>query len=137
MQYITQVDKTLWALISRLQGQRLQTPSNKATFSVTAVDTDRVVIETGANNTQITLTLGAFQQTLDYLAGNRHFGQANAVEIRSSRDTANEGPLSEASRHNPGGQPGPVNIPYILPILARCQVVGVQPTIPTTTWLLP
>ncbi|MDU8432618.1 hypothetical protein RYA99_25975, partial [Pseudomonas syringae pv. actinidifoliorum] len=81
MQHIIQVDNTLWALISRLQGKELQTPSLSARFHITTVDANRVVIETGSKKSQLTLTRAAFQQTLDYLAGNNHFGHTQAVEV--------------------------------------------------------
>lgn len=38
MQHIIQVDNNLWALISRLQGKELQTPSRSTRFRITTVD---------------------------------------------------------------------------------------------------
>jgi len=140
MQHITQVDSTLWALISRLQGKQLQTPSNKSNtfFRVVAVDTASVKIETGANDSLITLTRAAFQQTLDYLSENEHFGQLHAVEIRSNLNAENAGPLCQAARRNAQGKLSTVVITYILPILEQCHAVGIQrETTPTSTWLLP
>lgn len=83
MQHIIQVDNTFWALISRPQGKELQTPSRSARFRITTVDANRVVIETGSEDSQLMLTRAAFQQTLDYLAGNNHFGQARLRQART------------------------------------------------------
>lgn len=137
MQHITQVDKTLWALISRLQGKELQTPSRSARFRIATVDANRVVIETGSQDSQLTLTRTAFQQTLDYLAGNHHFGQAQAVDISSNHTYEKAGPLCQAARYRVEGKPGGTNITYILPILEQCQAVGIRSTTPNSTWLLP
>ncbi|POD78499.1 hypothetical protein BKM17_06840 [Pseudomonas syringae group genomosp. 3] len=137
MQHIIQVDNTLWALISRLQGKELQTPSLSARFHITTVDANRVVIETGSKNSQLTLTRAAFQQTLDYLAGNNHFGHTQAVEVGSNHTYENAGPLCRAARYSAEGKPGPTNITYILPILEQCQAVGIRSTTPNSTWLLP
>lgn len=140
MQHITQVDNTLWALISRLQGKELQTPSNASNtrFRVAAVSNDHVEVVTGTNNSSVTLTRAAFQQTLDYLASNRHFGEAHAVEIGSSRTSASAGPLCHAARRQPDGRTGTVVITYILPILEHCQAVAIQRDVrPTSTWLVP
>ena len=137
MQHITQVDKTLWALISRLQGKDLQTPSRSARFRIATVDANRVVIETGSQDSQLTLTRTAFQQTLDYLVGNHHFGQAQAVDISSNHTYEKAGPLCQAARYRVEGKPGRTNITYILPILEQCQAVGIRSTTPNSTWLLP
>jgi hypothetical protein len=133
MQHIIQVDNTLWALISRLQGKELQTPSRSARFRITTVDANRVMIETS----QLALTRAAFQQTLDYLAGNNHFGQAQAVEISSNHTYEKAGPLCQAARYRAEGKPGRTNITYILPILEQCHAVGIRSTTPNSTWLLP
>ena len=137
MQHITQVDNTLWALISRLQGKELQTPSRSARFRITTVDANRVVIETGSQDSQLTLTRTAFQQTLDYLASNHHFGQAQAAEISSNHTYEKAGPLCQAARYRAEGKPGRTNITYILPILEQCHAVGIRSTTPNSTWLLP
>ena len=137
MQHITQVDNTLWALISRLQGKELQTPSRSARFRIATVDANRVVIETGSEDSQLALTRAAFQQTLDYLADNSHFGQAQAVEINSNHTYEKAGPLCQAARYRAEGKPGRTNITYILPILEQCQAVGIRSRTPNTTWLLP
>ncbi|MGY3016186.1 hypothetical protein ACVWZ5_001705 [Pseudomonas sp. TE6283] len=140
MQHITQVDNTLWALISRLQGTELRTPSNASNtrFRIAAVNNDHVRVVTGTNNSSITLTRAAFQQTLDYLASNRHFGEAHAVEIRSNLAPENAGPLCHAARRQPDGRPSTVVITYILPILEHCQAVAIQRDArPTSTWLVP
>jgi len=140
MQHITQVDNTLWALISRLQGTELQTPSNASNthFRIASVNNDQVEVVTGANNSSITLPRTAFQQTLDYLAANHHFGKAHAVEIRSNRKPEDAGPLCHAARRQPDGRPGTVVITYILPILEHCQAVAIQRDArPTSTWLVP
>lgn len=137
MQHITQVDNTLWALISRLQGKELQTPSRSARFRIANIDANRVVIETGSGDSQLALTRAAFQQTLDYLAGNNHFGPTHAVEIGSSHTYETAGPLCQAARNKTGGKPGRTNITYILPILEQCQAVGIRSSTPNSTWLLP
>lgn len=137
MQHITQVDNTLWALISRLQGRELHTPSGSARFRITNVDANRVVIETGSQDSQLVLTRAAFQQTLDYLVNNQHFGQAQAVPISSNHTYENAGPLCQAARYRAEGRPGRTNVTYILPILEQCQAVGIQSSTPNSTWLLP
>lgn len=137
MRHIIQVDHTLWALISRLQGKELQTPSRSARFRITTVDANRVVIETGSENSQLALTRAAFQQTLNYLASNNHFGQAQAVEISSNHTYEKAGPLCRAARYRAEGNPGRTNITYILPILEQCQAVGIRSTTPNSAWLLP
>lgn len=137
MQHIIQVDNTLWALISRLQSKELQTPSRTARFRITTVDANRVVIETGSEDSQLVLTRAAFQQTLDYLAGNNNFGQAQAVEISSNHTYEKAGPLCQAARYRADGKPGRTNITYILPILEQCRAVGIRSITPNSTWLLP
>ena len=111
MQHIIQVDNTLWALISRLQGKELQTPSRSAHFRITTVDANRVVIETGSEDSQLALTRAAFQQTLDYLADNSHFGQAQAVEINSNHTYEKAGPLCQAARYRAEGKP--IDSPFV------------------------
>lgn len=140
MPYITQVDSTLWALITRLQGQELQTPHtpSNARFQVDTVGADNLTITTGAQASSLTISRGALQQTLDYLAANGHFGVSNAVPVASNKDPALAGPVCLAARLQPNGNPGRMVITYILPILEHCQAVGIQRAItPTTTWLLP
>ena len=106
MQHIIQVDNTLWALTSRLQGKELQIPSRSARFRITTVDANRVVIETGLEDSQLALTRAAFQQTLDYLAGNNYFGQAQAVEVSSNHTYEKAGPLCQAARYRAENRPG-------------------------------
>ncbi|UST56603.1 hypothetical protein [Pseudomonas moraviensis] len=137
MQHIIQVDGTLWALISRLQGSELRTPSQGAHFRILTVDGNQVVVETRTQQSHVVLTREAFQQTLDYLAKNSHFGEAQAVEIRSNHTYEDAGPLCQAARYRAEGKPGCTNITYILPILEQCHAVGIRSTNPNSTWLLP
>ncbi|MNJ56794.1 hypothetical protein D3C77_523580 [compost metagenome] len=89
-----------------------------------------------ANDSPIILTPAAFQQTLNYLASNRHFDEAPAVAFRSRHWSANSGPFCHAARHQPDGLPDTVVITYILPILERCQAVAIERDVrPTSTWL--
>ncbi|CAM3975032.1 hypothetical protein CCOS865_02270 [Pseudomonas reidholzensis] len=139
MTVITQVDTTLWALISRLQGTELQTPytPSNSRFGVASIDATSVTITTGAKDSAVVLTRAAFQQTLDYLTTHEHIGQAHAVVIQSSHDKEKAGPLCLAARKQPNGKSGTCVITYILPILEQCQVVGIsRMAAPTTTWLL-
>jgi hypothetical protein len=139
MRHITQVDSTLWALISRLEGTELQTPytPKNSWFRIDAIDEASVSITTLDGGSTITLRRAAFQQTLDYLTQHAHSGEARAIAIESSTTPEDAGPLCHAARRQPDGTLGTRVITYILPILEQCQAVAISRTVkPTTTWLI-
>jgi hypothetical protein len=81
---------------------------------------------------KITVTKEAFLATLHFLFENEHdFG--NQCEIRSSNSRKTAGPLCLASRDKNSNVRC---INYILPILQRCQIVGINPVRPNKTWFL-
>jgi len=139
MRHITQVDSTLWALISRLEGTNLQTPYTPKNiwFRIDAIDEASVSITTRDGGSAIKLRRAAFQQTLDYLTEHEHFGEARAIAIESNTKPEQAGPLCQAARRHPDGTLGARVINYILPILEKCQAVAISRMVrPTTTWLV-
>jgi len=80
----------------------------------------------------MSITKEAFMATVHYLAENRHYSD-NECEIHSSNSRENAGPLCRAARdknHNVRC------INYILPILQKFQIVGIDPARPNKTWLM-
>ncbi|MNJ20813.1 hypothetical protein D3C77_151530 [compost metagenome] len=139
MHPITQVDSTLWALINRLADQTLQTPytPRNCEFRIDTIANDRLHITTGEGDTPIQISREAIQRTLDYLVQHEHIGQPSAIQIKSSHQPADAGPLCLAARTQPDGTVGVCVITYILPILERCHAVGIsRMQKPTSTWLL-
>lgn len=139
MRSITQVDSTLWALISRLKDVDLQTPhtAKNKWFRIDSINENAAIITPRGGAHPITLRRAAFQQTLDYLHQHRHVGESRAITIQSNKTPADAGPLCQAARRQPNGKMGDRTITYILPILERCNAVGINHLItPTSTWLI-
>lgn len=130
------VSNALWAQISNLSGQRLDTPANRSDFEVQAVSPTHVAIAT--HSSTVSVSRQAFEQTLDYLFTQGHKGHSNQVAIGSNKDPLLASPLCQAARREPGGSSGPMVITYVLPILEACGSVGIGRTArPSTVWLLP
>lgn len=119
MQRIIQVDNTLWALASRPQRK-----SRSARFRITTVDANRVVIETGSENSQSALTRAASSKRWTTspltIISVKHTLWKSVPTIRTKKTSL----LCRATRYRAEGKAGPTNITYILPILEQCQEVG-------------
>lgn len=81
---------------------------------------------------RVLLSKSAFTATIHFLRLNQH-DKDSPCEIRSSNDKATAGPLCLAARNE---NEGVRCINYILPILQKNVVVGINPVRPNTTWLL-
>ncbi len=114
MQRIIQVDNALRALISRLQRK-----SRSARFRITTVDANRVVIETGSENSQSALTRAASSKRWTT-------SPATIISVKHTLWNVRKKPafLCRATRYRAEGKAGPTNITYILQILEQCQEVG-------------
>ncbi len=80
----------------------------------------------------ISIKTASFLATLHYLIQNEHYFR-NQCEIRSSNSKKTAGPLCLASRDKNSNVRC---INYILPILQKFQIVGIDPARPNKTWLI-
>lgn len=81
---------------------------------------------------KVSVSKSAFAATIHYLRSHQH-DMDSPCEIRSSNNKATAGPLCLAARTE---NDGVRCINYVLPILQRNVVVGINPLKPNTTWLL-
>lgn len=80
----------------------------------------------------ISISKSAFTAAIHYLSTNNHV-KDSPCEIRSSNNGVTAGPLCIAARiENYGVR----CINYVLPILQKSEVVGINPARPNTTWLV-
>lgn len=112
------------------EGQRYRTPDlyKGADFTIQTKETNNIKIAPQ----NISITKGALIKTIHYLRSNNH-DIDKPCEIRSSNNRTTAGPLCIAARDKNNNIRC---INYILPILQKNVVVGIDPVRPNTTWLL-
>jgi len=114
------------------QGQFLSTPSKRKSFEIASITSEKITIKTeGA--TEIAINRQAFFAALNYLSVNKH-SASNKVKIGSNKDITKASPLCVAIRSANG-----VNImvsTYVIPMLAKMGLVGIDGSRPNRTWLL-
>lgn len=114
------------------QGQFLSTPSRSKSFEIASITSEKITIKTeGA--TEIAINRQAFLAALNYLSVNKH-SASNKVKIGSNKDITKASPLCVAIRNANG-----VNImvsTYVIPMLAKMGLVGIDGSRPNRTWLL-
>lgn len=114
------------------QGQFLSTPSKIKSFEVASINSEKITIKTeGA--TEIAINRQAFLAALNYLSANKH-SASNKIKIGSNKDITKAGPLCVTIRNANG-----VNImvsTYVIPMLAKMSLVGIDSSRPNRTWLL-
>jgi hypothetical protein len=118
----------VWRNIS--VGQRFRTPDlfKGVDFSIQLKNKDSISIVPQ----KISISRTAFLKAIHYLRVENH-DIDNPCEIRSSNDRKNSGPLCVAARDEKNNVRC---INYILPILQKNVIVGINPVRPNTTWLL-
>jgi len=121
---------SLWGTLQ--QGQFLSTPSKRKSFEIASITSKKITIKTeGA--TEIAINRQAFLAALNYLNVNKHLA-SNKVKIGSNKDITKASPLCVAIRNANG-----VNImvsTYVIPMLVRMGLVGIDSSRPNRTWLL-
>mgnify|MGYP001484250680 CR=1 FL=1 len=114
------------------QGQFLSTPSRRKSFEIASTTWGKITIMTeGA--TEIGINRQAFLAALNYLSVNKH-SASNKVKIGSNKDITKASPLCVTIRNANG-----VNImvsTYVIPMLAKMDLVGIDSRRPNRTWLL-
>lgn len=111
-------------------GQRYRTPDlyRGIDFTIEEKTQERLII----SPQKVSISKLAFAATIHYLRLHQH-DMDSPCEIRSSNDKATAGPLCLAARAE---NDGVRCVNYVLPILQKNAVVGVDPIRPNTTWLL-
>ena len=107
------------------QHLELNSPTERAQFAVTKIDTSTMKVETA--KVAMNIHRRSFAAALDYLITHGHF-ESSPCEIRSTFDAP--GPLSQATA---AGKT--ITITYVLPILQNMGLVEIGRNIPSTTWL--
>lgn len=129
-QLAAQTISSLWAMMGELGG--LRTPSQRSSFGVDSVTSERVKVSVGKAG--VVIPKAAFAAVLEYLRVNDHHA-GNPCAIDSDNDPVKAGPLCKIARRLPAGTYGPRTITYVLPILEQLGVVGISPKRPTVVWL--
>jgi hypothetical protein len=118
----------LWQSLS--EGQTYKTPDiyKGKIFTINFIEYNKIQI----SPQNISIYKKAFSVTLHYLIENDRNGN-NPIEIRSNDDPEKSGPLCfEARRHNKDIR----CINYILPMLCKNDIVGINGNRPNKTWIL-
>jgi hypothetical protein len=118
----------VWQKIS--VGQRFKTPDlyKGADFTIQTKNKSSISIVPQ----KISISRAAFLNTIHYLRTENH-DINSPCEIRSSNDRKNAGPLCVTARDENNNVRC---INYILPILQKNIIVGINPVRPNKTWLL-
>lgn len=110
--------------------KKFQTPDEVRGSSYTVTEIDKLKIKISPQNIQITKK--AFSATIHYLKKKR-IDRDHPIRIQSSNDPTMAGPLCTISR---GKNNGVRCINYILPILHKFRIVGIDSTRPNKTWVI-
>jgi len=119
-----------WSILQ--QGQTLHTPSKEKSFEISSIAPDKITIKT-QGGTEIEIRRRAFLATLSFLSENNHIASSK-VKIGSNKDITKAGPLCIAARNANG--PNVMVITYIIPILSKIGLVGIDDNRPNRTWLI-
>lgn len=111
-------------------GQRYRTPDlyKGKDFSIEQKGHERLKISPQA----VSVSKSAIEATIHYLRSHQH-DMDSPCEIRSSNDKTTAGPLCCIAREE---NDGVRCINYILPILQKNAIAGINPVRPNSTWLL-
>lgn len=111
-------------------GHRFRTPDlyKGKDFAIQEITKEKLII----SSQNISVSKSAFIAAIHFLKSNDN-DIDSPCEIRSSNDRAAAGPLCLAARNE---NDGVRCINYVLPILQKNAVVGINPVRPNTTWLL-
>jgi len=111
-------------------GQTFRTPDlhRGKDFKVEKIDRSHLTILPQS----VSISKSAFIAAIHYLKANQH-DMDSPCEIRSSNNQASAGPLCLAVRSENAGVRC---VNYVLPILQKNQIVGINPVQPNSTWLL-
>lgn len=114
-------------------GTRLGTPSGISHFTVTAVDSDEIRVQTEGETT-MRLQHKAFIATLEHL---QNFGPdaKKPCRVGSNKSYERAGGLCKAAREANTISGTTMVITYILPILQRMGLVEINSDLPNTAWL--
>ena len=121
---------SLWAELSR-GGISYKTPDghNGAEFKVIKAEPSGITIETGGGS-PIAISRMSFVAALRFLLEHGHAGEHKACLIGAN--LGDPGPLDRAARLH---SENTMVIPYILPILAATEIVGINGSRPNRTWV--
>lgn len=122
----------VWGKIMKIDpSKEFKTPAERSTFNVVETNQDGLTIRTSGGS-PVPVTKDAFESALAYLLSHAHFDHTRPCEIRSNKDYEMAGPLCRSTRE----PKGTMTITYILPILEAMGLVGIDPSIPSSTWPL-
>lgn len=111
-------------------GQRYRTPDLYMGKDFTIEEKAKEKLRISPQNASVSKS--AMEATIHFLRSNQH-DMDSPCEVRSSNNRTTAGPLCCAARSE-NNDVRCVN--YILPILQKNAVVGINPVRPNTTWLL-
>jgi len=124
----------IWNSISAACQASLDTPARQSRFTVREVKQDGITILTSGETT-LYIARQAFEGALRYLLSHGHDAQS-MCPIGSNVNYDDAGPLCRAARTAPNGQ---MNITYVLPVLEKMGLVGIEPRsgkIASATWFI-
>lgn len=120
-----------WGILQ--SGMALTTPDNAMGSPFSIGEITGIAVEVITNGgTAININRQAFEAVLEYLAVNGHTA-TNACQIGSDKSIGLAGPLCVAARNANGSNV--MIISYLLPLLARMGLVGIDGSRPNTSWL--
>ncbi len=118
----------VWSHLHEDQHYKTPDDTKGVPFIITSVESQAIKI----SPQNVLVTRGAFSAALHYLRSNRH-DHANPCKVRSNKDPALAGPLCLVARAQNNNV---MCINYILPILAKLNIVDINSNRPNTVWVL-
>jgi hypothetical protein len=122
--------EALWLQLSRV-GECFKTPDETigANFSLSCAEGDEIRITTSGGSV-IRISQASFVAAIAFLLKNGHVGEENSCRIGA--DLGTPGGLDETTRVHSSGV---MVISYILPILSKTGIIGIDGGRPNRTWL--
>lgn len=120
----------IWNNIGKCEGVLLRTPAKGSEFTLAKVTQNRITV--ALSEVKLSIDREAFEGALHYLVSHGH-NAASPCEIRSNKIYDEAGPLCRSARKAPNGQ---MNITYVLPILKKMGLVGIEASRPSTAWFI-
>jgi len=118
----------VWKHLAPRQVYRTPDEAKGTRFSIASIGATDI----GISPQKIRITKEAFSAAIHFLKTNRH-DRTNSIRINSSNHPRLAGPLCTISRER---NHGVRCINYILPILHKHQIVGIDSTQPNKTWVI-
>lgn len=118
----------VWSHLHKNQNFVTPDATKGVPFTITSIDAKAIKI----SPQNVLVTRGAFSAALHYLRTNRH-DHTNPCKIGSNKDPALAGPLCLVARAQNNNV---MCINYILPVLAKLNIVDINSNRPNTVWIL-